>query len=321
MKKILIIIGLIISLVGCNNPLNKSISEELSIKEIKTISKKDNGFLAFYNKYFENICYESFLKDKTIRVLYSDLTYKRFYNYVLQINNEDFVNSVYNEAEQEWNTQFSNSDIVFDSIISYWINHIAENTLETYVDIEFDHAIPYKGYSEDGIRLYLKISPKRENLRYIKFKYKIATKEDNPKIVVNSSINYNHEFSKPIVISNDERISNNNVFYDDIKRNKLSNAEIKEKYSYYYDIQAIHTQDEILLPGSSEYKDMPFEIEQYIKSPSLSRKESILKKYYDNNYISLISYKNIYLNQKMEEKDNQCYNFFWFIIDCKNAIN
>lgn len=305
-------------MVGCNNPLNKSIAEELSMEEIKTISKKDNGFISFYDKYFENKCYEYFLKDKTMCVLYSDITYNKFYNYVTQINDESFVNSVYNEAEQEWNTRFSDSESVFDSIIAYWRNHITENSLETYVDIEFDHATTYKEYDLfKGIRSYFKIYPPKGELLSVSFHYTI---EHDSEVVFSAYTNYNHEISKPIVISHNERIFSDNMFYDDLAKNKLSNNEIKKKYQFNYNIESIETQEGGRMSSFSNYKDVPFIIKEYIHNPSLSYKESILKEYYNNNYVSLLAYQIIYLNQKMEEKDSMCYNFYRFIIDCKKAL-
>lgn len=320
MKNFLFTIGLMIIMIGCNNPLNKPISEDLSIKEITSVSKKDPGFLNFYNNYFDNKCYEYFLTDKTLRVLYSDITYKMFYNYVQQINDEQFINSVYNEAENEWNIPYGDSEKFFDSIMNYWWNHVAENSLDTYIDIEFDHAKSYSNLYGNGIRLYFKITPNKGKLHGIRFGYIIKSKEDDTRVLLNSTISYYTEFSQPIVISGDEKVYSNNAFFNDLSKNKLSNEDIKNKYSFEYDINMVKTQDDMLLSDVAVFNGVPNEIEQYMKTSSQKTKDDILIKYYGDGYTSLDTYKNLCLISKMKEKDQMCYNFLEYIINCKNAF-
>lgn len=326
MRNFLFIIGLMIVLVGCNNPMKKSITEELTIEEIKTISKKDPGFLAFYDRYFENKCYEGFLKDKTVLVLYNDLTYKRFYEYVQEVCDMSFVNSVYEKAEGEWDTQFGNAEQKFDSIVNHWRKHVIENAIETYLDIEFDHAIAYKGYYNDEIKLYFKLIPKKEKLNNVRFDYIIWTKEDEPKIAITESADHIYRFSQ-LIKKNDyyevysiSQVYSKNSFYDDVAVNKLSSEELREKYSFKYNIHYIKTDQDSRIANVSEFIDVPTLISLYIKDPSLSQKELIIRKYFDENYVLLDDYKEECLKLRRKEKDPMCYNFFEYIVDCKSAL-
>jgi hypothetical protein len=312
-----------IVLVGCNNPMKKSITEELTIEEIKTISKKDPGFLAFYDRYFENKCYEGFLKDKTIQVLYSDLTYKRFYEYVLQINDDGFVNSVYDEAEKSWHAQYGYTEHKFDSIISYWQQYVADNSPETYLDIEFDHAAPYKDYYDKGVRLYFKLIPQREKLLSVWFDYTIKLKDEKHKnviCIINQTAHHIYSFSEPIVINDYVRVYSKNSFYDDVAENKLSSEDLREKYEFEYKINNIETDKDGYINEYSSYKEVPFEVGLFLKDSSLKNKELVIKRYIDGGYVTLDEYKNSLQNQRMEEKDSMCYNFLKFIVDCKSAL-
>ena len=326
MRKVLLIIGLMIVMVGCNNPLRKSISEELTMEEIKSISKRDPLFLAVYDTYFENKCYEGFLKDKTVLVLYSDLTYKKFYEYVQQTTNEDFVSSAYEDAEKEWSVKYGCSERKFDSIINHWEKHVAENTIETYLDIEFDHASPYKNYYNKGLTLYFKIIPKKEKLRDVRFDYNIWTKEDEPKVVISESADHIYRFSQLskkgdyYEINSIYLVYSKNSFYDDLVENKLSSEELRNKYNFKFDIHYIKTDGDSRIAKVSEYQDVPVLIRLFIKEPTLSQKELIIRKYFDKDYILLDDYKEEYLKSKREEKDAMCYNFFQYIVDCKKAL-
>ena len=312
--------GLIIVMVGCNNPLKKSISEELTMEEIKSISKKDPAFLTFYDLCFENKCYEHFLKEKTFQVLYSDLTYKRFYEYVKQTSDKNYINSAYEEAEKEWEERYGYTEQKFDSIINYWQNYVDENAIETYLDIDFDHATPYKGYYDKGVRIYFKLIPRREKLHSVWFGYTIKTKDDTHKIVISETAHHIYSFSEPIVIDDYIMVYSKNGFYEDVAVNKLSSEELKDKYEFVYSIKDIETDKDGFINEYSLYKEVPFEVGQYIKEPSSTRKESVIGKYIDDSFVSLEFYKKDYLKLRMEREDPMCYNFFQYIVDCKKAL-
>ena len=303
--------------------MKKSITEELTIEEIKTISKKDPGFLAFYDHYFENKCYEGFLKDKTIQVLYSDLTYKRFYDYILEINDDGFVNSVFGEAENKWHAQFGYTEQKFDSIINHWRQYIADNSPETYLDIEFDHAASYKDYYDKGVRLYFKLIPKREKLLSVWFDYTIKLKDEKHKnviYIINQTAHHIYSFSEPIVINDYVRVYSKNSFYDDVAENKLSNEDLREKYEFEFKINDIRTDKDGYINEYSLYKEVPFEVGQFLKDSSPTNKELVIRRYIDGDYVTLDEYKTTLQNLRMEEKESMCYNFLKFIVDCKSAL-
>ena len=102
--------------------------------------------------------------------------------------------------------------------------------------------------------------------------------------------------------------------------NKLSSEELKDKYEFVYSIKDIQTDKDGYINEYSLYKEVPFEVWQYIKEPSLARKESVVGKYIDDNFVSLEVYKKDFLKLRMEREDPLCYNFFQYIVDCKSAL-
>lgn len=329
MKKMLLFVALVAITAGCSNPIKKSISEELSLEEIKSISKKDPLFLAFYDRYFENKCYEHFLTDKTVQVMYSDITYKRYYEYIKQINDDDFINAVYEEAEKEWNEEFGYTEQKFDSIINYWQNYFQENAPKTYLDVEFDHAVTYSYYSMRGVKLFFKLTPKRGKLSRAEFWYTIKTNE-NENIVMSGIARQIHAFSNSTIMVEDS-YSSNDEFYKDV--NRLSNEKLKEKYSFNFVIDKVKTDEDVYIDIQGLYQDMPIEVNLYIKELNgvfgegadidniiNKDKATIIKRYIDEDYVSLDEFKTMLQNMRMEKIDPMCYNFQKFIVDCKKSL-
>ncbi len=299
------------------------------MEEVKSISKKDPLFLAFYDRYFENKCYEGFLKDKTVQVMYSDITYKRFYEYIKQVNDDDFINAIYEEAEKGWNEKFGYTEQKFDSIINYWQCYLQENAPNTYLDVEFDHAIAYNTYSDKSIKLYFKLTPKRGKLRSACFWYTIK----DEKYVRASGIVYQTQaFSNPVVVA-DKPTHTDNTFYKDAVVNRLSNEELEKKYSFIFAIDNVKTDEDVYISRDKLYQDMPVEIKLYIKESRgelgtganienllNEDKRAIIKHYIDEDYVFLDEYKTTLQNLRMEETDPLSYNFQKFIVDCKSAL-
>ncbi|MDO5315832.1 MAG: membrane lipoprotein lipid attachment site-containing protein [bacterium] len=333
MKKFLFFFVLTAVTAGCSNPINKSITEYLSVKEIKSISKKDPLFLAFYDRYFENNCYEHFLADKTVRVMYSDITYKRYYEYIKQINDDDFIDAIYEEAEKEWNEKFDNVDQRFDSIINFWQNYLQENAPNTYLHVEFDHADTYYTYSQKGIKLYFKLTPQKGRLRSASFWYSIRTRGDDNSVLSGRAYQI-QPFSNPVMLEDRPSfVDTQNAFYKDVVMNRMSVEELKEKYSFGFSIDDVRTDEGIYINMDKLCQEMPADIRMYLKELSgdfgsgadienimNNDKDSIIKHYIDKDYISLDEYKITLQNIRMEEIDPMCYNFQRFIVNCKKAL-
>lgn len=120
--------------ISCSSPLNKTIGEELSIEELKSIHEKDTFFISFYELIRENIPYV--MDTKTKEIEFSDITYKKLYMYVNTIIDTNFIGDI-NEISDEWNMKFPNVYSKIDSIKLYWNKFILDNSLSKYVGMEF----------------------------------------------------------------------------------------------------------------------------------------------------------------------------------------
>ena len=297
------ILGLALMMVGCNNPLKKSVTEELTTEELKSISDKEPSFLDFYENYFETLCYQHILSAKTDQVKYGDITYKELYEYYCQISDDGYISSVYSEAEKEWNDRFGLIEKKFDSIIGYWKNYNADYAPETYVDIEFDHAsiddselMPYQP-SDNRVKLYFRLIPKRDALiKKVWFDLTIKTKDDNSKVVFSEKVLYDErntlvlsvrttnenvsdsiDYAVPIVIVNDKAL------YKDLIKDKLSYDDLIKKYAFEYRIRVVGTEEEDWITENMSSKKVP-EIGSYIEMLDWDDEEHSSK---DHNIIML----------------------------------
>ena len=325
MKKVLLIIGLALIMVGCNNPLKKSVTKELTTEELKTISDKDPRFLKFYEEYFETPCYQRFLSVKSDQVEYTDITYKELYNYYLQINDENYVRSIEEEAENEWNEKFGYTEAKFDSIIAYWQDYYATNSMSTYVDIQFDHASLAYNWSDSNVALFFKITPKKDAFIHgLVFDFTIRTKGDESKVLLSERmVSCYKDFQTPIVIDNNHYFLEKDDLYNDLIKDKLTYEELINKYDFEYDIDYVKTENEGRIDFDALFKEEP-EIGSYIRwFDSNSRekdnvwKTGVIRKHINNEYEDPVFYKRLYYGEKIHSMNPACFNFLNYLEYCK----
>ncbi len=335
MKKVIIIIGLALLMVGCNSPLKKSVTEELTTEELKSICDRNPSFLKFYQEFFETPCYQSFLSVKTDQVAFAGVTYKELYDYYCQISNEDYVNSVNIEAEKEWNDKFGYTEKKFDSIIGYWQNYYTGNSPETFLDIEFDHASHDETWAfvEENyhVNLYFKLTPKRDaSIKDVMFDLAVKPYDDKTKVqLFAQSIGYNKVFSDQIVVDYRYNFILENELYKDLFENKLTNEELNEKYEFEYRIKYVKTEKEGLVDEDEIFKEAP-EVGSYLKMLNWEEdrlsskdrllsysKQSIVREYIDTNYEALDLFKMRYFDEKTKVLNPTCHDFFNYLKQCE----
>ena len=309
MKKVLLIIGLALIMVGCNNPLKKSVTKELTTEELKTISDKDPRFLKFYEEYFETPCYQRFLSVKSNQVEYCDITYKELYNYFLQINDEKYIRSIEEEAENEWNEKFGYIETKFDSIIKQCEAHI--NEFDGYIDISFDFGV------DD--RVLFKIIPKKQEISNLGFCYNLKFKETNKVVIDKELVWYNNKFSEPITIST--KLSSTNLTRV-TTRVESKNGHVVLSHNDY------EIQYQVFLLESPDLKTMPFSIMHYFEKiysydnsiynewVIKDSKEQIIQEFIDEDYKSLSHFSYDYRKSKEKNLNPLCYEFISYLKHC-----
>lgn len=129
MKKLLLL-SVIVLLTACmSSPLNKSVTEPMSVEELNQVIKTCENFSNLYEQI------EKVIKNSTIteKAAYADLTYKRVYDFMYKRWNTNFLE----EAKAEWEAKFGPYRFYerVDSMSNYW---------KEYVNVHGQNsAIPY----------------------------------------------------------------------------------------------------------------------------------------------------------------------------------
>lgn len=306
MKKLLFIASLLLIMVGCNNPIKKPITKELTIEEIKSIRNKEPEFLNFYEKFFDNESYKHFLTDKVAQVEYGELTYKKLYEYYQQINDDEWLKNVDNEGVIIWKEKYIGDECKFDSIIDYWENYIDE--YKNIIDISFGC------YLEGNV--FFNVTPKNHEIYGFVFYYNLVLKETQEIIIEKEKVDYNWiKFSGPNII--DSRVSNPNLIRLKSKVEKGNKDWLPGKTcEFQYKIISLQG-DSITIPP---YIIMRYFEQKYLNDSINSMemsieacKEMIIKEYINNDYISLIKFREDYCSIQEKELNPLCYNYIEYL--------
>lgn len=100
MKKLLILVFVLSTLVGCNSIPNKSVFEPLTAKELNSAMQQEPIFGEWYDSFVEDIGREIDDLSPSEIAKYSDITYRRLFKYMRYECNL-FGRSFYDKCEQK----------------------------------------------------------------------------------------------------------------------------------------------------------------------------------------------------------------------------
>ena len=307
MKKVLLIIGLALFVVGCNNPMKKSVTKELAVEELKSINDKDTTFLKFYSECFENSNYKRFLSDKVTQVVYRDITYKELYEYYQQINDVRWQKSIVQESNKLWDEKYHTYEYKFDSIIKQWEAYI--NEFDGYIDISFDFGV------DD--RVLFKIIPKKQEISNLGFCYNLKFKETNKVVIDKELVWYNNKFSEPITISTELSSTNLSRVTTRVESKNGHTVLSHDDYEIQYQVFSLESPDLGTMPFSImryfeklySYDDNSIYNEWVINDS----KEQIIQEFIDEDYKSLLNYTYDYRKSKEKDLNPLCYEFIQYL--------
>ncbi|MCK0132514.1 hypothetical protein MWU59_13475 [Flavobacteriaceae bacterium F08102] len=298
-------------LTSCNNPLNKSIVEPLTVDELRLATKKDTAFIEFYEKI--QGYRKSFFNKDVNQVKFGDISYKQLQKYTNYLNDSTFLNPIYSKATEEWSSQFGNYDHQLDSITTYWKKYLEENSLNSYLKIEFDRiSKEYYTYSNSikGVNIAFKLTPLKGTVQQVSFSYKIKTKiqSDEEESIYSSifddkkgSCVTTSPFSKPVV-----RYWEVNYTLEKILK-YMTSDEFKRDYDITFDISKIRvndkniTDDDLLIPKvMKDYLDTEY---------GFLYEDEVIRKFFNPDYISNWDYIGKAVQVELKNKDEKCYEF------------
>lgn len=276
-------------LFSCSIIPSKSIMEPLETNELATIIKKDTLFKEFY----------AFVRKKVVKLSdldkakFSDITYSSFYDCFKFIIDTNQLKQLAEPFEIDWNKKYSMYDTKVDSVVNYWKNYIAKNSLSRYVSIEFDHLYKeYYPYSNNvkEMDFAFKLTPKNgATIQQIKFIYRYSWNYYREEYICNSTI----PFSTSVVRYWE-------VDYTDEKKLKnVSSADFKRDSNIVFEIT------DLIMNGKNYSIDdlnVPKSVKKYLNTTSMSsdryRRDCVIKETLCHEYVN----KNDYIFQRFNEE-------------------
>lgn len=220
--------ALTLALSACGGPLDKPVTEPLTLEEVETIVKKYDDFKYEYeHKIFPKM--DKMMDNSLEKQKYEKLTYGDY----IKFRELYFHNDWKERFGREWEQRFDEDkltgqlDSMVDSIISYWDNYMIENAPSTYVSIELVEIIKSVSESWSGKHLdasaRLKVIPLRGKIDKMSVSYVLyRTDKTDPKTYTiaehlgSGKIEIENPFDEPVIIDSKLSISNNwmNHWYD-----------------------------------------------------------------------------------------------------------
>ncbi|HHX68197.1 MAG TPA: hypothetical protein GX708_09130 [Gallicola sp.] len=318
MKNLFYLITITLLLASCSSPLDKPIVEPLTVEELRSVSEKDTSFIEFYEG-IQNFR-QSFFAEDINQVKYGDISYNQLRDYIEYRSDTTFTKPIIEKSTEEWNNKFGDYEHKLDSIKNYWQNYLDENSLMSYVDIEFDHIDKdYYSYNNDvkNVNLALKLTPLKGTIQQISFTYKIKSKllSDESESIYSSILDDNRgscittsPFSKSVV-----RYWEVNYTLEK-KLKYMSTAEFKRDYDITFEVSKIRvnnnniSEDDLLVPSV---------VEDYLNYPSLYE-DDVIKYFFNPDYVSYWEYIEKAIDNELKIKDEKCYNFIKAVSDFEN---
>ncbi|MCE5179771.1 MAG: hypothetical protein LLF81_11600 [Porphyromonadaceae bacterium] len=315
MKKFIYSAIITILFAGCNNPLNKPIVEPLTVEELRSVSKKDTSFIEFYEQ-IQNFR-QSFFDEDINQVKYGDISYKQLQKYIAYRADSTFTKPIIEKSTADWNEKYGNYEHELDSLKNYWQNYLEENSLMSYVAIEFDHIDKdYYSYNNEvkNVNLALRLTPLKGTIQQISFTYKIKSKlrSDESESIYSSIYDDNRGScitTSPFSTSVVRYWEVNYTLEKTLKY--MSTAEFNRDYNITFEVSKIRvnnnniSEDDLLVPSV---------MEDYLKYPSLYE-DDVIKYFFNPDYISYWEYTSKAIDNELRIKDEKCYNFIKAVYD------
>ncbi len=305
-KFYLLFFVVIFLLSSCNSISDKPVSEKMTTEELSKAIKSDTLFAEFYESIREEVDEMSDIKKAT----YSDITYRRLFKYVKFLQDSTYWNPLFDKWEKEWQLDYGTYLPKADSVLSYWKNYLAENSLDKYVKIELAR-IDKRYYDYIGelkeVNLCFKLTPLQGTVEQIRFNYGYKAKIHGDDGL----------YEKQRCIETDPlssaRIGCWEVSYSDKDKFAGKNVEtFLRDYNLYIEVTQIR-KDGINI--STDDFNVPESVKECLeyekKYPILYEfsKDEVIKELINKDYLGKWDYRNKKADELREKKDKLCFDF------------
>ncbi len=244
------------------------------------------------------------------KATYSDVTYRRLFKYVKFLQDTIYWKPLSEKWEKEWQKDYGMYLPKADSVLSYWKNYLAENSLDKYVKIELAR-IDKRYYDYIGelkeVNLCFKLTPLQGTVEQIRFNYGYKAK-----IHGNDGLYEKHKCIETDPLSS-ARVGCWEVGYSEKDKFAGKNVEtFLRDYNLYIEVTQIRkdgvniSTDDFNVP-----KSVTECLENENKYPTLFEisKVELIKELINKDYLGKWDYQNKKADELREKKDKLCFNF------------
>lgn len=312
---IIIILFLTVILSGCSNPLDKSVYQTLTSKELDRVAGKDPSFLATYSL-VEGKFNKILTHDDSLR--WQSLTYERLHSFISKINSVELNAPVYNQLRERWEQKFKEENIKVDSILKYWKHYTIKNSPDsiasaTFDGVEIEKIRNINKQIDTLIKMRVKIKALKERIDSIHISYAIcdmtldSTISQNP--APDNLIKHRRKISDSIIVKIYPQIDNpqtkrrfiykdSSLYFSPIlvsvfSQGKCYNADtIKSK---------VPKSVQVILDSAQNRNEPDIDLNYY--------RESIIREFLDSDYISQTAYIKLNSEKYYMQIDSLAFNF------------
>lgn len=312
-KKLLLVTVLSGLLVSCNTKMSRSVVEPLTPEEINSITKDDKMFLFTY-AFVESVVGK--MTSAAEKSLWSDLTYKRFHQFINKVKDENFTDQLKAKYGDMWNAKYAQDEAKVDSVLSYWENYKKENALDTYIKVELVD-IPNHGYSD--LQFAFKITPLRGTIDVFKLYYGVYEDGNPPfysyfETTGRNLLSVEQPFSQSIILTSYPTLD------DDIRVTamKMSASELLAEYNFDCKISYIK-QDGKILNFVTQTAGIPRQVENLLSNRNKKDysewereydRTTLIKEHINKDYLGKEEYISSEIKKEVEAIDKLASDFY-----------
>lgn len=298
----------ILLLSGCTRPMEKSVLEQLTSKELDRVAGKDISFLATYSIVEEKSNYIHTPQDSS---RWEPITYNRLHSYLKTIESAELNSPLFAKLRDKWEQMYSRYNIQVDTILRQWKQYLNTNGPDSLLKISFE------GIEMEKIR---NINKQIDTLVKARIKYKsLSFPVDSFKMAYcfapyddSSSIN-NVTYKRRVKDSTTVKVFP--VLIPELKK-RLASKDTALKFQY--EIFAVYANGKCYNYDSLK-QDLPKSVLQFINAEESSKdsqffdelyfREKIIREIVDPAFISQSAYIKINAEDFYKEIDSLVYNY------------
>ncbi|MBQ6573479.1 MAG: hypothetical protein IIX41_04065 [Bacteroidales bacterium] len=131
----LFLILAMVAAYSCSSPLEKSVLEPLTSKELDKVAGKDISFLATYSIVEEKSNYIHSTQDSS---RWRGITYQRLHNYLKTIESAELNSPLFAQLREKWENLYDSYNVQVDTILHKWNDYIIKNTPDSLLALSFE---------------------------------------------------------------------------------------------------------------------------------------------------------------------------------------